>query len=417
MPGLNVAVEQAEFLLGDDTEVSGRFDLAMDDFVVTQGVLDLLPEEAAELARTWTTDRVLRSKRLSIYAPPVGPVTLEGDLTFAVPEGSLVGDGPRGSVEFAPFSVGSEEGEVSALRGVVRLRGFTMDVGIGLEDLDGHIEVDYLRLGDRPEGRGRVVDVSGRIIGLSVSKLTIPVTWKNDILRIPSITGRLVGGALSARFVMHTAEPISYEGALTVRDFDLSRLREDLSPTGPDFTGVGLLRVTFQNRGGEMRDLTAAGSLHVRKGDLGELPIVANIFTLADEMFQSDERPKFERADVNFVLEREVLRFSRLDLSGPLFDMPGRGKLDLAGTLDVRFTPDFIKGMLLPGVMQLPLLGDVLHGVLREELLYAVRVRGDLSDPETTIDVLPPLGLDNKRKFAGTGSRELPRRKLPRWFR
>ena len=59
----------------------------------------------------------------------------------------------------------------------------------------------------------------------------------------------------------------------------------------------------------------------------------------------------------------------------------------------------------------------MLHGVLREELLYAVRIRGDLGDPETEIEFLPPLGLGKKHKFAGTGSRTLPKRRLPGWFR
>ena len=48
--------------------------------------------------------------------------------------------------------------------------------------------------------------------------------------------------------------------------FTYSELREDIAPTGPDFSGTGLIQLTFQNRGGDMRDLTAAGSIHVLGG-------------------------------------------------------------------------------------------------------------------------------------------------------
>jgi len=415
--GLSVAVREAQLHLGEETGVTGRFEVVMDDFAVTQGVLKLLPEGAADLARTWTTDRLLSSRGLRIHAPQVGPLTLEGDLRFSVPPDGPVGDGPRGQIEVAPFVIGSEGDDVPSLRGVVRLRGFSMDVGVELRDLDADIEVDNLRLGAHPEGRGRVVDASGRVLGLSVSKLSFPVTWTKDVLRIPTVTGRIVGGALTARFMLHTADPTSYEGTATVKDFDVARLRDDLAPTGASYTGIGQAHVTFQNRGGKLHDLTAAGSIHIRKGNLGDLPFVANIFVLVDELVDAEDRPQFERADVDFVLQREVFRFSRLNLAGPLFELPGRGTLDLGGVVDLRFTPDLIKGLILPGVMQVPGLGDLLHGILREELIYAIRLRGDLETAEPEVVFLPPLGLSEGRRFEGTGARKLPNRRLPGWFR
>ena len=89
----------------------------------------------------------------------------------------------------------------------------------------------------------------------------------------------------------------------------------------------------------------------------------------------------------------------------------------MTGMVDLYFTPDLIKGFFLPGVMQLPGIGDVLGGVLREELLYAVRLRGDIETAEPEVVAFPPFGLDRGRTFEGTGSRTLPRRRLPRWFR
>ena len=415
-PGLQITVPDAQVVLGDRSELSGRFSVAMDDYTVSEHFLALLPEGVAEVVTTWTAGRRLRSKALRVEAPKDGPITLRGDLTLDVPADAPVGDGPRGSIEFAPLVIDMRD-EAASVRGLLRLRGFSMDIGLEVEDLDGRLELDHLQLGDHPRGQGRLAEFSGRLEGISVSGLSAPLEWTDDVLRIPTLSGRLAGGAVEGHFRLHTAEPISYEGVLTVRDFDLNRLREDLAPTGPEFSGVGTLNVTFQNRSGEARDMTASGSLFVREGDLGDLPVVSNIFTLADELFKAEHRQKINKATVIFTLEREVIKFSKLHLSGPLFDMPGRGRIDLAGTVDVRFAPDFIKSMLLPGVMQLPGLGPVLHAVLREELLYAVRIRGDLDDPEVKVEFLPPLGLDKKRKFAGTGPRKLPRRELPRWFR
>jgi hypothetical protein len=216
---------------------------------------------------------------------------------------------------------------------------------------------------------------------------------------------------------MHTSEPVAYQGSATVRGFDVAKLRDDLAPSGPAYAGHGLARVTFQNRGGSSRDLTAAGYVQIRSGQLGDLPIIANVFVLTDSAIGVQERPQFERADVEFTLEKEVFTFQRLDLAGPLFTMPGKGTLDLNGVVDLRFTPDFIKGMIVPGVMQVPGLGPLLRGLLREEVLYAVRVHGDLGSAKPEIVPLPLFGYERGGGFEGSGARDLPRRRLPGWFR
>ena len=67
--------------------------------------------------------------------------------------------------------------------------------------------------------------------------------------------------------------------------------------------------------------------------------------------------------------------------------------------------------------MQFPVVGPVLDAVLREDWLYAVRLRGDLESAEPEIMALPPLGLGDDRPFEGTGTPQPPERRLPRWFR
>lgn len=414
--GLTVSVPEARVELGDAPAASGRFELAMDDFELSGGLLSLVPEDAAELLREWTAGRLLSSESFRIDAPQDGPVTLAGDLALRVPPGEAVGEGPRGRVVLAPLVLRREEGDV-ALGGLVELRGFSMDVGVELEDLDGRIRVDRLRLGAAPAAAGRFENVGGKVAGVRIAGLDAPVQWQEGTLRVSSLQGEVSGGRLQGHFVMQTDEPLAYEGAARVTDFDVARLRDDLAPTGPPYEGRGTAEVRFQNRGGSLRELTAAGFVRIRKGALGDLPFLANVFALVDEIFGLEGPPQFERADVDFVLEKEVFRFRRFHLAGPLFDMPGTGTLDTTGVIDLRFTPDFIKSLALPGVMQLPGLGPLLRGVFREEVLYALRVRGDLDSAEPELVILPPLGLDEGNDFEGTGARTLPRRKLPGWFR
>lgn len=417
--GIAAEIRRARIEPDGETTLTGRFHAAFDDYAISAGLLDLLPDAAAEIVERWTADRVLRSKSFLIDVPEDGPITLEGDLALVPPDGAPLGEGARGALEMMPLVIRNHPAGGVVLNGLVQLGGFSIDVGVGLVDLRGAIEVEHLHIGGEAEGqgRGRIVNVSGLIADLTVERLSAPVDWTDGVLRIPAIRGLLCGGEMVADFVMHTAEPVAYAGNATVRDFSVAQLRDDLAPTGPQYEGVGNAQVTFQNRGGSLRDLTAAGTVRIRRGRLGDLPFVANIFTLTDELAGVDERPQFERADLVFTLQEEVFRFRRFDLAGPLFNLPGSGTLDLTGTIDLRFTPDLVKGLLVPGIMQMPAVGPLLRGMLPEQLVYAVRVRGDLAAAEPEIVFLPGLGMDRGRAFEGAGPRDLPRRRLPGLFR
>ncbi len=145
--------------------------------------------------------------------------------------------------------------------------------------------------------------------------------------------------------------------------------------------------------------------------------MVATIFAFLAQALSVEDPPTFERATAVFTLEDEVVHLSRFDLAGPLFEMPGRGTFDLGGFVDLTFTPDFIKSFILPGIMQFPVVGPVLDAILREDLLYAVRLRGDVSTAEPEVVAIPPLRMQEERPFEGTGVPQLPKRRLPRWFR
>jgi hypothetical protein len=397
--------------------LTGTFRTQMDCFAMGPGVLALLPEAARAVLADLVRDRELVSEGLVLEAPEHGPVRLEGDLAFVVPADVPPGEGPRGRVHFEPLVLEDLREEESALGGRVRFDGFSMDVGAALEDLRGVLEIERLRLGSEGAGRARAKGLSARIEGIEVEGLDAPLVWDGGVMRVEPIRARVAGGAATARFAMHTGEPAMYEGAVRVDDLDLARLAGGLSASGTAYSGRARVEITFENPTGDAEDLVAVGTAQVRQADLGDLPFVANIFALGAHMFQASRKPSFERADLEFRLRNESIHFSRLDLSGDLFEMPGSGTVDTDGLADLVFRPHFVKSLLLPGVMQVPGLGDVLGVLLPEDWFYAVRIRGDLETAQPEVVALPPLGLDRRRVFDGPGPGTLPERQVPGWFR
>jgi hypothetical protein len=155
----------------------------------------------------------------------------------------------------------------------------------------------------------------------------------------------------------------------------------------------------------------------VRCGDLGDLPPVANVPALIASVFQLKSKPKFNRADVNFTIERETIHACPIVLQGPLYKMQGQGTLDFYGWLDVDFSPEFLKNLLLPGVLRIPVLGS-LASFFTEKYLYVIRIRGELKNPKTTFVPLPFLSPSRGTPpFQGTDFLGKPTRKIPNLFR
>jgi hypothetical protein len=104
-------------------------------------------------------------------------------------------------------------------------------------------------------------------------------------------------------------------------------------------------------------------------------------------------------------------------LWGPLFRAKGKGTLDFSGWIDVDLSPEFLKNLLLPGVLTVPVLGDVV-GFFTEGVLYVIRIRGELKNPKVTLVPLPFLSPSRGTPpFQGTDFLGKPTRKIPAWFR
>jgi hypothetical protein len=282
----------------------------------------------------------------------------------------------------------------------------------------GTLELARLRLGEDPEGEGRLVIEGARVAGLDVRAMTVPIAWKDGILRAEPLTGSVYGGRLVGRVAIHTRPPVAFEGSLRVEGLSLERLVADVGHGRPEVRGTAAIDVEFQSRSGAFRDFTASGGVSICGGDLGDLPVIANIPALLASVLPFSKPPTFERADLTFTVADEAIVAESLTLSGPLFDMHGYGTLDFLGNLDLTLTPQFLKSFFLPGSLQLPVVKHVV-GLLHEDPLYVVRIRGDVASAKPILVPFPMLGprRDAPPEFQGTPFQGAPARRVPRWFR
>ncbi len=414
--GIEIRVPRGRF---GANGLEGRLSARLTDLVLEKELLDLLPESVRSTFAEMTKDRLLVAEALDVDVVPNGPLTVRGVLGLKARPKAPPGGAPRGLVELDPVVVSAPDaGGVRELRGVLRMRGVTVDVGTQLEEVTGALEIARLRTGDDPAGEAVLRLSTARVAGLAVEGLVGPIGLRDGILHAGPIEGTAYGGRLTADVSVRTRTPVMLEGRARLEGVRLDLLRNDLGG-GPELLGIAGLDVEFQSRSSSFRDFTAAGTATVRDGDLGELPPVANLPALFASLLPgASAKPKFERADVSFVVEDEVIRADCLRLSGPLFDLDGFGTLDFQGRLDLTFTPQLIKSMLLPGSLQMPGVREIV-GLLREDSLYVVYVRGDLENAKTIVQPVPFLTRHREPPptFQGTPFQGKPTRRIPRWFR
>lgn len=366
---------------------------------VTKPVLELLPESARGTVADLFKDRVLDSDEFLFEADEAGGMVFRGTLASRPrSDGVAPGTAPFGRFTLSPLSIsGADAPGGRSLSGLVLLEGVTLDLGVRVEEIRGEARIEALSLGDTPSGRGSLAVAAARIGGIALTDVHAPIEWRESVLTAAPIVATAYTGRVEAAVTVHTKAPEAFEGTATITGVQLQDLLRDLASGGAETHGVLDARVEFQSRGGGVREVTAAGTASVHHGDLGELPVVATIPALLSRMVPSLQRPRFHSATASFVVENGTVRVERVTMAGPLFRMSGFGTVPFTdgnpqgiakGEVDFTFSPQFIKSFLLPGVLQIPLVGDAL-GLLREDPLYVVRVRGPLSSAKPEVVAFP----------------------------
>lgn len=415
LPGLEARIEDARHGPGG---LRGRFDFRMQDFRIGEEMLEVLPAATRQFLEDWAGDRRLATPGLRLALERDGSVALDGELTLLAREGAPPGGAPRGRMVLEQVTLGSPDADgARTLRGAAVLDGLSIDPGLALSELSGRIVVEEALLGAAPRARARVEGLAGRVQGVRFEGLAAPVDWHDGLLVAEPVQGLLSGGQLEGALRLSTGPVRGYEGRIQVRELDVGRLKDDLAPTGAPYAGRGFLVATFRNPTGTRSGLQARGDVSVREGRLGELPAVANLFLALGSMLPGDNRPTFETLDATFSLADEVVRLQPVVIAGPMTTLPGRGRIDLDGQVDITFQPHFIKSLLLPVLMPLPVIGDLLKALLREDLVYAVRVHGDMGNPRTEVVFLPFLRGEDDDAWVAPPPPRAPRRPLPSTFR
>ena len=364
--------------------VEGRVTVRLDRHRPAADELALLPDAARRFLESWAGDRTLSSEGLTVEALPAGGVLLGGAITFHPPEGPGVRDGPAGRVAFAPLRVDAPDEGPTRLEGALEFLGFTPSTGGPVRDLTGRLLVHGVELGRVPGGRGRIEGLSGRLGGLAFAGLAADLELQEQVLIVPRATAQLAGGTVTLDCRLHLGRPAAHEGHASLRGVDLAGVLSALGVQDARYRGELGADLTWASATGDLADAVAVGALRIRRGWLGEMPSARSWSALLGSLGGGSEEP-FREAYAAFRLQEGRVQLPSVALAGRGLLLPGRGWVTLDGDVDLVFTPDIVKNLLLPGSMEVPGLAATLRRLLPEAGLYHVRLRGRIGEAESEL--------------------------------
>ena len=324
---------------------------------------------------------------LSQIAGPQSPVKSKWDMRFNTLQGrmesAIVLDQINGGVHL----VGSFDGRKSVSRGWI--------------DVDSLVYKDF-----------QVTDVQGPLL-LSDDEILMGAFAEPGRPGQSSrrITARLYGGALLADCRVALAEIPYFEVNAQLVDADMQRLTTESLSTDRDLKGriVADLRLQGNTRGAHT--FRGGGTVRVRDGDVGQLPLVLSLFKILT--VKPPNSKAFSRSDIKYRIDGNHILFDEINFYGDAISLLGKGEMDLDKNIRMIFHP--IMGN---GQQNIPLVRPVL-GLAGKQLVW-IYVYGTFDDPKTARQALPGVrraveGLQAELEQPA-GAAISPLRQATNWF-
>ncbi|MFO0918731.1 MAG: hypothetical protein U0872_10510 [Planctomycetaceae bacterium] len=136
--------------------------------------------------------------------------------------------------------------------------------------------------------------------------------------------------------------------------------------------------IDLKGRGTDVNRLTGTGHLAIRPAELGELPVVIQVFrTVNPQLLNRADRAVFKEAVFNFQVANERFHFDLINLDGDAVQLVGRGDVRFDGIIGSQGLEFYSTA----GRTQrnMPLLGNVVRFMSRGWV--GVKVKGDVRQP------------------------------------
>lgn len=310
---------------------------------------------------------------------PVDPELLEALRGFEPAiAGKLEPSGKLTAVALAVDGHRGPTGTTIAYDGALAFDGVALAPALRATALQGELELAGRRYGDAHLARGRLRNLSARVLGGPLEDAAADVVLAGGYLSFEPIRARFAGGALAGRLRIDTSPARAFQLAAHLADADLSRLALGQAEGDPV---SGTLTGGFELAGlvGDPARLAGRGHFVVKDGMLWRLPPFMRLL----DLFDLKQPGAFDAGELGIALSHGRFRLDPIAFSGPALALVGAGELDLEGRIEATLTTTLAPAT----IPQLPIVSRLWRELKRN--VVPVRVGGTLGEPTVGFGPIP----------------------------
>ena len=204
------------------------------------------------------------------------------------------------------------------------------------------------------------------------------------------VTATVMGGRASMDAHLLLDDDLHFAVDATIDEGDVAEFARSMHSARHDITGKVFAVVRFKGAKAGLHTLEGSGEVRLRESDVYELPIMVQLLSFLS--LRQPDTTAFTRSDIDFRINGEQIYLDRIDFSGDVISLKGKGWMDLSRRVNLDFyalvgRQDF----------QLPIIKALLAEASRNILL--IQVAGTIDEPQVIRKPLPELDETLQRIF------------------
>jgi hypothetical protein len=309
------------------------------------------------------------------------PPTVDWDLAFDLENGRLDGGVP-----------------VEHIHGGLRLWGQTQPGGFQTR---GELKVDSAIVRDV-----QLTQIHGPI-WIDPQRLVVGTWAERDVhdRAARPLTANVFGGAVSLDAIVALDDVGQFQLQSTLENADLATIAAELAPQQQGLSGKVNSLVTLAGTQQGKHTWRGDGKIRLFDANIYELPVMISMLKLLS--VRDPTRTAFTKSDIDFRIEGDDLEFRRIDFTGDAISLKGKGRMNAAREIDLKFYPELVRDEAL-----IPIFRPLNAEAGRQFLL--VEVTGTLDHPQVTKQAFPRIDARLQQIFPElAGQESVPEPLLP----
>ena len=264
-------------------------------------------------------------------------------------------------------------------------------IGLPIKNIFGSLFLDGSYNGRIARTAGRVAFDSFTIYGAQVTNVQGPIWLDNNQTLAgkfanvssqarSSITGNIFDGNVSFDGWLSHDEDLPFLIQATVEDAELEEAAAEIATQMQEMSGDAFGFIRLQGKSEKLHTYQGDGNVHLRNARIHQLPVVLSLLKIL--RVKEVNRTAFDTSDVDFSIQGDQIKLSRIELIGDAISLIGNGYLEWMRYADVNFYSVVGRNR-----FHIPILSDIYKAGCQR--IMWINVGGPMHNLQTTRKVLP----------------------------